>query len=68
VPGDDWKAALAAATNRSPKASRKLIRSLDNFFVIFFFLGPACKKNQCNRLRSMHFPSEKTFLVSYTPR
>jgi hypothetical protein len=43
VPGDDWKAALAAATNRSPKASRKMIRSLDNFFVIFFIWGPVCK-------------------------
>jgi hypothetical protein len=43
VPCDDWKAALAAATNRSPKASRKMIRSLDNFFVIFFIWGPVCK-------------------------
>jgi hypothetical protein len=44
VPGDDWKAASAAATNRSPKASRKMIRSLDNFFVIFFIWGPICKR------------------------
>jgi hypothetical protein len=39
VPGDDWKAASAAATNKSPKALRKMITSLDNFFVIFFYLG-----------------------------
>jgi hypothetical protein len=44
VPDDDWKAASAAATNRSPKASRKMIRSLVNFFVIFFIWGPVCKR------------------------
>jgi hypothetical protein len=39
VPGDDWEAASAAVTNGSLKISRKMIRSLDSFFVIFFFFG-----------------------------
>jgi hypothetical protein len=44
VPGNDQKAASAAAAHRSPKASRKMIRSLDNSFVIFFIWGPVCKR------------------------
>jgi hypothetical protein len=49
VPGDDWKAASAVATNRSLKASRKMIRSLENFFIIFFIWGLVCKRasDQC---------------------
>jgi hypothetical protein len=37
VPSDDWEAASMAVTNGSLKISMQMIRSLDNFFVIFFF-------------------------------
>jgi hypothetical protein len=48
MPGDDWEAASAAATNGSLKTSRKMNRSFRLLCNLLFLWDPICKKSQCD--------------------
>jgi hypothetical protein len=44
VPGDEWKAASAAVTNRSLKTSRKMNKSFRLLCNLLFLWYPVCKR------------------------